>query len=215
MKKKDVALIKRDIYAEIIKAARHLFNEVGFKKTTIADIAHELGMSYANVYQFFKSKAEINAAVCGQLFSEIEAASEEIARDSGPASKTLRNLIASVERLNSLRFHDNRKLHELLQTAYDENSLRFHEDRKLHELLQTAYDENWLIVREHSKKMNKILEGVICQGMAAGEFRAGDAELAAILVGSACMRSWLMVQRARDPEPTTDQMIDFCLTALA
>jgi AcrR family transcriptional regulator len=138
--KKDVSLIKRDIYAEIIKAAKHLFNEVGFKKTTITDIAHELGMSQANVYRFFKTKAEINAAVCGQLFSEIEAASEEIARDSGPASKTLRNLIASVERLNSLRFHD---------------------DRKLHELLQTAYDENWLIVREHSKKMDKILEGVI------------------------------------------------------
>jgi AcrR family transcriptional regulator len=193
MKKKDVVLIKRDIYAEIIKAAKHLFNEVGFKKTTVADIAHELGMSQANVYRFFKTKAEINVAVCGQIFSEIEAASEEIARDSGPASKTLRNLIASVERLNSLRFH---------------------EDPKLHELLQTAYDENWLIVREHSKKMDKILEGVICQGMAAGEFRAGDAELAAILVGSACMRSWLMVQRPRDPEPTTDQMIDFCLSAL-
>ena len=192
MKKKEGALIKRDINAEIIKAAKHLFSEVGFKKTTVADIAHELGMSQTNVYRFFKSKAEINAAVCGQLFSEIEAASEEIARDSGPASKTLRNLIASVERLNSLRFH-----------------------RKLHELLETAYDENWLIVREHSKKMDKILEGVIRQGMAAGEFRAGDAELAAILVGSACMRSWLMVQRARDPEPTTDQMIDFCLTALA
>ena len=79
----------------------------------------------------------------------------EIARDSGPASKTLRNLVASVERLNSLRFHD---------------------DRKLHDLLQMAYDENWLIVREHSKKMDKILVGVICQGMAAGEFRAGDAE---------------------------------------
>ena len=192
MKKKDGALIKRDINAEIIKAAKHLFSEVGFKKTTVADIAHELGMSRTNVYQFFKTKSEINDAVCGQLFSEIEAASEEIARDSGPASKTLRNLVASVERLNSLRFHD---------------------DRKLHDLLQMAYDENWLIVREHSKKMDKILEGVICQGMAAGEFRAGDAELAAILVGSACMRSW--VQRARDPEPTTDQMIDFCLTTLA
>ena len=134
MKKNDGALIKRDINAEIIKAAKHLFSEVGFKKTTVADIAHELGMSQTNVYRFFKSKAEINAAVCGQLFSEIEAASEEIARDSGPASKTLRNLIASVERLNSLRFHD---------------------DRKLHELLQTAYDENWLIVREHCKRWTR------------------------------------------------------------
>ena len=197
MKKNDVALIKRDTCAEIIKAAKHLFNEVGFKKTTVADIAHELGMSQANVYRFFKTKAEINVAVCGQLFSEIEAASEEIARDSGPASKTLRNLIASVERLNSLRFHD---------------------DRKLYELLQTAYDENWPMVHEHSKRMDRILEEVIRQGMAAGEFRADDAALAAIRFLHACIRSCdprLMVECAHDPEPTTDQMVDFCLAALA
>ena len=55
MRKKDVALIKRDIYPEIIKAAKHLFNEVGFKKTTVADIAHKLGMSQANVYRFCNS----------------------------------------------------------------------------------------------------------------------------------------------------------------
>jgi AcrR family transcriptional regulator len=192
--RKSIAPIKGDRNVEIIKAATRLFAKVGSKKTTITDIAHELRMSSANVYRFFNTKTEINAAVCGQLFSEIEVASEEIARDSGPASKTLRNLIVSVERLNSLRFLD---------------------EPNLHELLRTAYDENWPIVREHSKKMDKILERVICQGMAAGEFRAGDAELAAILVGTACMRSWLMVQRAQYPAPTTDQMIDFCLAALA
>jgi AcrR family transcriptional regulator len=192
--KKSIGPIKGDRNVEIIEAAKRLINKVGLKKTTMTDIAHELRMSSANVYRSFDTKTEINAAVCGQLLSEIEAASEEIARDSGPASKTLRNLIVSVERLSSLRFLD---------------------EPNLHELLQTAYDENWLVAREHSKKMDKILEGVICQGMAAGEFRAGDAELAAILVGSACMRSWLMVQRAQYPAPTTDQMIDFCLNALA
>jgi len=56
------------------------------------------------------------------------------------------------------------------------------------------------------------------QGMAAGEFRAGDAELAAICFVCACIRSCdlrLMVESVQDPEPTTGQIIDFCLAALA
>jgi hypothetical protein len=74
------------------------------------------------------------------------------------------------------------------------------------------------MVHEQSKTMDRILEGVIRQGMAAGEFRAGDAALAAIRFVCACIRSCdprLMVECAHDPEPTTDQMIDFCLAALA
>jgi AcrR family transcriptional regulator len=71
--KNSAALITRDIHGEIIGAAERLFNDVGFKKTTVADIAHELRMSPAKIYRFFTSKAEINAAVCGRLFGEIEA----------------------------------------------------------------------------------------------------------------------------------------------
>jgi hypothetical protein len=66
--------------------------------------------------------------------------------------------------------------------------------------------------------MDKILAQIINRGMAAGEFRAGDPELAAILVRSACVRfchPGLMVQCAQEPEPTIDQMIDFCLAGLA
>jgi hypothetical protein len=74
------------------------------------------------------------------------------------------------------------------------------------------------MVHEHSKTMDRILEGVIRQGMAAGEFRAGDAALAAIRFVCACIRSCdprLMAECAHDPDPTIDQMIDFCLAALA
>jgi hypothetical protein len=52
--------------------------------------------------------------------------------------------------------------------------------------------------------------------MAAGEFRAGDAELAANCFVCACIRSCdlrLMVESVQDPESTTGQIID--LAALA
>ena len=36
--------------------AERLFGEIGFQKTTVVDIARELGMSPANVYRFFRAK---------------------------------------------------------------------------------------------------------------------------------------------------------------
>jgi Tetracyclin repressor-like, C-terminal domain len=88
----------------------------------------------------------------------------------------------------------------------------------VHELFRTAYAKNWPMLLEHFKRMDRILEEVIRQGVAAGEFRAGDAALAAIRFVCACICSFdprLMVECAHEPEPTSDQMIDFCLAALA
>jgi Bacterial regulatory proteins, tetR family len=42
--------------------AERLFRQIGFQKTTVADIARELHMSPANVYRFFAAKSEINEA---------------------------------------------------------------------------------------------------------------------------------------------------------
>jgi AcrR family transcriptional regulator len=185
-----------DIQGAIIETAERLFRQIGFQKTTVADIAADLHMSPANVYRFFAMKAEIEAAVCRGLFGEIEAGAERIARSSAPAREKLRNVITAVVQLNAQRFQS---------------------DRKLHELFETAYRENWPIAREHADKMDKILAQIIRRGMAAGEFRPGDADLAAVLVGSACVRFChprLMVECA-DPKPTSNQMIDFCLAALA
>jgi hypothetical protein len=53
--------------------------------------------------------------------------------------------------------------------------------------------------------------------MASGEFPQGDATLAARLVNTACIRfshPRLIVEFEQVPEPTHDQMIGFCLTAL-
>lgn len=136
-------------------------------------------------------------AVCARIFTRIEAAAEKAAGSSGPAGTVLRDVIAAVEETHSQRFLN---------------------DRKLHELLEAAYDEDWPIVREHAEKMDKILAKIISRGTAAGQFRAGDPQLLAMLVRCACTRFChprLMVQCAQEPEPTIDQVIDFCLAGLA
>jgi AcrR family transcriptional regulator len=45
---------KEDTRRIIVEAAERLFSEVGFQKITLADIAHELHMSLADVFGFSK-----------------------------------------------------------------------------------------------------------------------------------------------------------------
>jgi AcrR family transcriptional regulator len=188
---------ENDNRKRIVEVAEHLFREIGFQKTTVADIARELHMSPANVYRFFTAKSEINEAVCMDLLSKIEAEAEKIAASRGAAAQKIRNLFGSVEKAH-------RKL--------------FMYDRKLHDLIDAAITENWAIMRRHTERMAAILEQIIAGGMAANEFPAGDAALASRLVNTACIRFChprLIVEYEQEPEPTLDQMIGFCLAGLA
>lgn len=181
----------------IVEVAERLFRQLGFQKTTVADIARELHMSPANVYRFFAAKSEINEAVCMDLLGKIEAEAEKIAASRGTAAQKLRNLFGSVEKTHTKQYMF---------------------DRKLHDLIEAAITENWAIMRRHTERLTKILEQIIASGMASGEFPAGDTALAARLVNTACIRFChprLIVEYEQEPEPSLDQMIGFCLVALA
>ena len=192
----DKEVKEKNTHRLIVEVAERLFRQLGFQKTTVADIARELNMSPANVYRFFSAKSEINAAVCRDILGKIEAEAEKIAATRGTASQRLQNLLASVERSHHKRYMS---------------------DRKLHELVEVAITENWSIMNEHNRRIAAIVEQVIANGMAGGEFRPGDAAVAARLVNTACIRFChprLMVEYDQKPEPTLNQMIGFCLAAL-
>ncbi len=180
----------------IVETAERLFREIGFQKTTVADIARALRMSPANVYRFFGSKAEIHVAVARQLMSEVETAARRIAHGPGSAAQRLRALILSIESMNADRYIG---------------------DRKLHDMVEAALDQHWPAIDEHIDRVDALFEAVIAAGMDSGEFARGDALLAAKLVHTACIRFChprLMVESADRPEPTSAQMVDFCLAAL-
>src|SRR5208282_4714004 len=187
---------EKDQRQPIVETAERLFRRIGFQKTTVADIARELRMSPANIYRFFGSKSEINAAVARQLMGEFEAKAERIAAGPGPASERMRALIKTSEAMNVERYIG---------------------DRKLHDMVEVALNEQWPIVEQHIQRIASCLARIIAEGMASGEFAPGDPVLATRLVHTACMRFWhprLMVECADKAEPTIDQMVDFCLAAL-
>ena len=55
--------IEPDTRERILVVAERLFRQIGYQKTTVADIAKELHMSPANVYRFFDSKKAIHEGV--------------------------------------------------------------------------------------------------------------------------------------------------------
>jgi AcrR family transcriptional regulator len=183
----------KDTRRLIVEVAERLFRQLGFQKTTVADIARELHMSPANVYRFFGAKSEINAAVCMDLLGKIEAEAGKIAVSRGTAPQRMRNLVASVEKAHYKQYMF---------------------DRKLHELIEAAVTENWSIMREHNHSMTGMLEKIIASGMAAGEFhretRRSRHALSAPLA-SPVIHAWRALNGSQ-PAPTHAR---FCLAALS
>ena len=59
-----------EVRARILEVAEQHYRRIGYHKTSVADIASELGMSPANVYRFFRSKSAINESICRRVVSE-------------------------------------------------------------------------------------------------------------------------------------------------
>jgi len=176
--------------------AERLFRQLGYQKTTVADIAKELRMSPANVYRFFDSKKSIHEGVCRRLMGEVENASADIVAKAGPASVRLRELIITIHRMNSERYVG---------------------DSKLHEMVEIAMQESWEVCLAHMELITKIIGSVIAQGAESGEFEVTDLPLAAMCTCTAMIRFFhpqMIAQSVNKPGPSIDQMIDFVLAGL-
>ena len=188
--------METDVRERILVTAERLFREVGYQKTTVADIARALRMSPANVYRFFDSKKSINLGVARRLMGQVEAQSQAIAEAPGNAAKRLRDLLTSIHRMNSARYVA---------------------DAKMHEMVAVAMEENWDVCRPHMECITGIIAKVIADGMVAGEFHVCDASLAAACTCAAMIRFFhpqLIAESADMPGPSLDQIIDFVIAAL-
>ena len=189
--------IESDTRERILVAAERLFRQIGYQKTTIADIAKVLGMSPANVYRFFDSKKAINEGVARGLMGEVEVAAHAIVIRPGPAADRLRELLTTVHRMNSERYVG---------------------DSKLHEMVAIAMQESWQVCVAHMQIITESIVGIIAQGVASGEFEAPDVPLAAGCTCTAMIRFFhpqMIAQCANKPGPSIGQMIDFILASLA
>ena len=188
--------VETDTRERILVVAERLFRQIGYQKTTVGDIAKELRMSPANVYRFFESKKAIHEGVARALMGEVEQAAQAIVEKPGPAVAKMRELLATIHRMNCERYIG---------------------DAKLHEMVEIAMEESWEVCVAHMELIGRTVGAVIAEGAASGEFEVEDVPTAAMCACSAMMRFFhpqMIAQCANKPGPSLEQMIDFVLAAL-
>jgi AcrR family transcriptional regulator len=142
-----------DTRARIMETAEALFRRLGFAKTTVADIAAELGMSPANIYRFFASKNAIVEAICKRCLSEVEEKAWVVARSKAPAAQRMERLVLEI-----LAYHK-----ENLVT-----------EQRVNELVVAAIEDSWDTIRAHKDVMRNVTEVILRDGIEGGEFEPVD-----------------------------------------
>jgi AcrR family transcriptional regulator len=175
-----------EVRQNILEAAERLFREVGYSKTTIADIAAALGMSSANVYRFFPSKSAINNEICSRMTAALSAEMHRAAGTAGTAAERLATTLLAANALHQGMFTNHRRVHEMVDVAMS---------------------ENWEAIEAHLMAMEAILADVIADGIRDGEFGPGDpAGLAGAALQACCslIHPTLVAQCAEDPDRESD-----------
>lgn len=143
--------VQHPMVPRIVEAAIGRFTHYGYGKTTVAEIAEDLGVSPAYIYKFFDSKRSICEAVAGETLQRIDEALWNAARAEEPASVRLRNLYRVVLR---------------------ESLARFFQERKLHDMVVEAVQSDWSAIQRHKQTIGEVARYVLRDGRAAGEFDA-------------------------------------------
>src|SRR5690606_26445612 len=107
---------------------------------TVVGVAEEAGMTHANVYRYFTSKADLIDAIAGQWLKSLEALIADIADAPDPADD---------------------KLERLLQAWSQAHRDLLEENRHLFDVYCTATETSRALVRRHRTRMRQLIERVI------------------------------------------------------
>jgi AcrR family transcriptional regulator len=165
---------------ELVAAALDVFVEKGFAATRLDDVAARAGVSKGTVYLYFASKEALFKAVIEAGMTPAVEAAEALAKEvDRPAAELLRCFVEGWwQMIGSTPFGSLPKLLVAEAGNFPEIARWFHE----------------AMVRRAQTAMARIIEA----GVASGEFRSVDPDIAARVV-FAPMFSYLIWQRAFGP----------------
>jgi AcrR family transcriptional regulator len=182
----------------ILVAAWDLFRQIGFRKTTIADIAAALGMSSANIYRFFASKDALTEAICRNMLGGLLATVRAAAAAPGSAAERIGAVLMILH-----RNHRDQMTHE----------------KRVHEVVAVAMEENWGAIEEFLHNCDILVGELVAEGQAAGEFGPGDPVLLGKRTMDACagiLHPTLIAECSSDDVDADAQgVVAFALRALA
>lgn len=134
---------------QIVEAANEYFAHYGYGKTTVADLAREIGFSKAYIYRFFVSKQAIGEAICSSRLEHIVAETRVAINEGGSASERLRRMFKVITTLTL----------ELL-----------FQDQKIYDITKHAATERWSSTIRYQEALKQMLEEIVKSGRDSGEF---------------------------------------------
>jgi len=131
----------------VVNCADANFRNAGYSKTSVSNIAKEIGVSKAYVYKFFKSKQAIADIICARDYTAMLDFATEEQKAKATATARFRRFIRSLSEQNQTR---------RLTAGYD--------------LLALSARNTWPSYESYDAQIGLFLRSVIVEGRAAGEF---------------------------------------------
>lgn len=180
----------------ILEEAAKLFKLKGFGGTSMRDLAGEVGMEAASMYNHIKSKDEILEHLCFHVSNTYIAQLAEVERMPGTNGEKLKAL---------LRRHINLMLEDGAAVSVANNDWKYLTDSKLQQF------------KDARKQYEKGFAALIESGIAAGEFQPVNASVALFTILSAVrwVELWYRPGRGVTAQELEEDIMTILLNGLA
>jgi len=152
----------------IVSATEEILRRHGPDKTTVLDVARQLGVSHGSVYRHFASKAALREAVIRRWLDQV--------RDDLTAV-TRKSELSPAERLRAL-----------LTTMFAIKWAKAREDPELFATFRVLAAEHSTVSSGHVGFLVAQVRDILVDGVASGDFAAGEPEVMAWAVLNATSR---------------------------
>lgn len=179
----------------ILEAASRLFYKQGFSATSMRQLAEQLGVEAASLYNHIHSKAQILKEICMKVASEFNSNIEKMEQSNEPA-------ISKVEEL--LRFHIKKMIY-----GYEDVYVSDREWKHLSEPFLSEYRE---LRRNYRKRFAALIE----QGVQRGEINPIDASTAVLIILHAVggIESWHRSTQKINADQLEENMVTILVEGL-
>lgn len=160
----------------ILRSARELFHKKGFYGTTMEDIAEHSGFDRRTIYNHFKNKEDVFAALISGILADIDVIFSDVSAGKGSSLEKLKELVLKLLEL----YIDNAQLLNIFMSEYETNEIKKKRhlstytlknisaykkiESRLVALIKDAQDDN-LVVKVHPYILAGMLNEVVLRSV--------------------------------------------------
>ncbi len=152
----------------ILEAATKRFKHYGYSKTSMAEIAADLQMSPGNLYRYFPGKIDIALAIAEEHNAAQFEDLKKVAERPG---------VPVIERLRDFFYADMVQTYQMIER-----------DPRTFELAQIIKTERPAWVNGHLARERELINALLLEGVASGEFDIPDVPFTAEMLQAAMMK---------------------------